>query len=86
MVHKWIYTHLRKNIANKVRSEVDNVMTLVETRVQDADAVLTAIKNLMIPRVELAMKLLNASSGRGVNSVVLDPDRRDFQEISKVFK
>ena len=32
----------------------------------------------MIPRVELAMKSVNASSGRGVDSFVLDPDWRDF--------
>ena len=61
MFQEWIYTHLRKNIANKVRSEVDNVITLVETRV--LDAVLTAIENLVIHRVQLAMKSVNASSG-----------------------
>ena len=51
-------------------------MTTVETRVQNA--ILTAVKNLVIPRVELAMKSVNTSSGCGVDSVVLDPDRRDF--------
>ena len=50
-----------KNIVSKVRNEVDNVMTSVKTRVQDA--VLTAIENLVIPRVELAMKSANAPSG-----------------------
>ena len=45
---------LQANIVSKVRSEVDSVMTTVETRVQDA--VLTAIENLVIPRVELAFK------------------------------
>ena len=42
---------LEENIVSKVRNEVDIVMTLVETRVQDA--VLTAIQNLVMPRVEL---------------------------------
>ena len=50
---------LEKNIVSKVRSEVNSVMTTVETRVQDA--VLTAIENLLIPRVEVAMKSINAS-------------------------
>ena len=59
-----------------MRTEVDSVMTRVETRVQDA--VLTALENLVIPRVELAMKSVNASSGRRVDSVVLDCDQRDF--------
>ena len=76
MVHNWICIHLRKKLLKKVRSELHSSMTIVETRVEDA--VLSAIKNLVILRVELAMKLVNASSGRGVDSVVLDPDRRDF--------
>ena len=50
---------LEENILSKVRSEVDNVMTSVQTRVQDA--VLIAIDNLVIPGVELAMKSANAS-------------------------
>ena len=41
-VHK-----LEENIVSKVRSEVDNVMTSVETRVQDA--VSTAIETLVVP-------------------------------------
>ena len=60
---------VEKNIVNKLRSEVDmdSVMTTVETRVQR-----------VILRVELAMNSDNASSGRGVGSVMLDPDQRDF--------
>ena len=53
-----------------------SVITTVETRVQGA--VLTAIGNLIIPRVELAVKSVNTSSRHGIGSVVLDPDRRDF--------
>ena len=63
---------LENNLVNKIRSEVDKVMTSVETRVQDV--VLTAIENLVISRVELAMKSVNASSGRGAFNIVLDPD------------
>ena len=58
---------LEKNFANKVRGEVDSVMTTVENRVRDA--ILTAIESLVIPRVELAMKSVNASSGRDENSI-----------------
>ena len=49
---------LEENIVSKKRSQVDNVMTSVETRVQDA--VLTEIENLVILTVELAMKSANA--------------------------
>ena len=59
-----------------MRSELDNVMASVETRIQDA--VLTAIENLKIPRVELAMKSANARSERSVDGNVLEHDQRDF--------
>ena len=51
-------------------------MTTIETRVQDA--VLTTIEILVIPRVKLAMKLTNASSGWSADGNVLDPNQRDF--------
>ena len=44
---------LEENIVNRVQNEVDEVMTTVETRVQDA--LLTARENLVVPRVELVM-------------------------------
>ena len=65
-----------ESIVSKVGSEVDNVVTSVETRVQDA--VVTAIENLVIPRVELAMKSANAYSERSVDGKILEPDQRDF--------
>ena len=67
---------LEENIVSIVRSEVDNVMTTVETRVQDA--VLTAIEKLLIQRLELVMKSAIASSGRSIDGNVLQPDQRDF--------
>ena len=63
---------LEIDVISKVRSEVDSLMTMVETIVQDA--ALTAIKNLVVPRVELAMKSVNTSSGLGLGNFVLDPD------------
>ena len=58
-------------------------MTSVETRIQDA--VLTAIGNLVIPRVEMAIKSANAPSGRSVDGA-LEPDQRNFWVISKAYK
>ena len=69
---------LELNIVSKVRSEVENVMTSVETRVQDA--VLIAIEVLVIPRVELAVKSANMSSERSVDGNVLEPDQKDFPD------
>ena len=64
---------LEENTVSKVLSAVDSVITTVETKVR---AVLTTRESLVIPRVDLAMKSINASSGHGVGSVVLDPDQR----------
>ena len=70
-------THtLATNIVNKVRKEVDNLRALIERRLQDA--VLIAIENLVIARLALAKRSVNASSGRGVVNVVLDTDQGDF--------
>ena len=39
---------------------------------------MTAIENLVFPRVELAMKSANASSGWRVDGNLLEPDQRSF--------
>ena len=51
-------------------------MASADSRVQDA--VLTAIENLVIPSMELAMKSANAHSERSVERNVLELDQRDF--------
>ena len=57
-----------KNLVRKMES----VTTTDETRVQVA--ILTAIKDLLIPTVELTMKSVNASSGQDVDKVIPDRD------------
>ena len=42
------------------------------------DAILTAIDNVRIPRVEMAVRSITESSGRGPSSMVQIPDQRDF--------
>ena len=51
-------------------------MTMVENGVQDA--VMSAIQDLVIPRVELSLKSISASSERDADSVLPDPDQRGF--------
>ena len=51
-------------------------MTSVEIRVQDV--VVTAVENIVTPRVELAKKSANAHPERSVDGNVLEPDQRDF--------
>ena len=48
----------------------------VENRVHDA--ILTALNDVVIPRVEMAKKSIKGSSGNGPKCIVQNPDRRDF--------
>ena len=75
---------LEKNFNSKVRSDVDSVMTTDETRVQGL--VLSVIDNIVIPRVDLAINSVNASSGHCIGSVVLDPDRGYFSGNDETFQ
>ena len=67
---------LKRSITDRVRCEVDSVMSTVETRLDDA--ILIAMENLVILSEEIAMKPVNAFSGRNTESIVLVPDQRDF--------
>ena len=42
------------------------------------DAILTAIGNVVIPRVEMAVKSIAGKAGHGTSSAVQNRDRRDF--------
>ena len=61
---------LETSIIDRDRSEVENAVTTVET--SEHDAVLAAMDSTEIFTVELALKSVNASSGRGPSSVLLD--------------
>ena len=67
---------LEKDIVNKLHDEIISAMTTVGAKVQDAT--LTAMESLMIPWMGLAIIVVNASSGQDADSVVSDPDQRDF--------
>ena len=66
------------NFDDKIRKAVDNAVMTVENRMQDA--ILTAMHKMVIPGVEMALRLITGSSGREPNSIVQNPDRRDFPE------
>ena len=53
-----------------------NVCAAVETIVRDA--ILSAMDSLFIPKMELAIRLADASSTRNASSAVLNPDQKDF--------
>ena len=65
---------LEKSLVDELPNEVDSVLTTFETLVQDAK--LTAIENMVNPSLESAMKSLNGSPERSVDSVIQDPDQK----------
>ena len=75
---------LKRSLTNKVLSDVDNVVATVATKLHDA--ILAAMDSLVVPRVELAMKSVNATSGRNPGSVVLTETGEMSQEMPQAFK
>ena len=72
---------LEKNIFNKLGSGVENVVTTVEIWVHEA--ILSALVNLVVPGMKVAMRLVGISLTRNPSGVVLDPDQRDFSGHNK---
>ena len=67
---------LKTKIDDKVRKAVENVVMTVENLLHDV--VLTAMDNVVKPRLEMAVRSITELSGRGPNNVVQNHDRSDF--------
>ena len=66
------------NTDNRIRDAVDSVVIAVKKCMHDA--ILTAMSNMVIPRVEMAVRSFTGSSGSGPKSLVQNPDRIDFTD------
>ena len=75
---------LEKSITGWLQSKVDSVMATVQTGVYEKT--LTAIEGLVFPWVKLALKSVNASSRRDVDSVLPDPNRRECSGNNEGFQ
>ena len=64
--------------------EMNNIVETVEDRIQNA--ILTAIHNIVAPKIELAIRSKNASSGRHVTSVSANSERREHTGINASFE
>ena len=64
--------------------EMSNIVETVEDRIQNA--ILTAIDNIVAPKIELAIRSINASSGQDVTSVSAKPERREHVGINTLFE
>ena len=64
---------LERCFNERIDREMSNIVDTVEDRIQNA--ILAAIDNLVAPRNELAIRSVNASSGRDVTSVTANSER-----------
>ena len=64
------------NTDDRIRNAVDSAVIAVKNCLYDV--IFTAMNNVVIPRVEMPVRLITGSSGNGPNSLVQKPDRRDF--------
>ena len=64
--------------------EMENIVETVEDRIQNA--ILTAIDNIVGPKIELAISSINASSGRDVASMSASSERREHTGINTSFE
>ena len=67
---------VENEIGNQITGAVMSAVMTLENR--SHDTIVTATEILVIPRVELAVKLITGSTGHGTNSEVQNPDRTDF--------
>ena len=58
---------LERCFNERIDREMSNIVDTVEDRIQNA--ILTAIENIVAPKIELAIRSINASSGRDPTSV-----------------
>ena len=68
----------------RIDREISNFVDTVEDRIQNA--FLTAIDNIVAPKIELAIKSIFASSGRGATSVTANSERGEQVGINAPFK
>ena len=66
---------LERCFNEKIDREMSNIVYTVEDGIQNA--ILTAIENIVAPKIELAIRSINASSGRDATSVSANSERRE---------
>ena len=67
-----------------IDSEMSNNVDTVKDRMQNA--ILTAIDNIVTPKIELAIRSINASSARDATSVSASSERREHVGINASFE
>ena len=71
---------LERCFNERIHREMSNLVDTVEDRIQNA--ILTAIDNIVAAKIELAIRSINASSGRDVTSVFANSECREHMGIN----
>ena len=75
---------LERCFNERIDREMENFVETVEDRIQSV--ILTAIDNIVGPKIELAIRSINASSGRDVASMSASSERREHTGINASFE
>ena len=75
---------LERCFNERIDREMNNIVDTVEDRIQNA--ILTAIDNIVAPKIELAIRSINASSGRDATSVAANSECREHVGINASFE
>ena len=75
---------LERCFNERIDREMNNIIDTVEDRIQNA--FLTAINNIVAPKIELAIRSINASSGRDVTSVSANSERKERVGLNSSFE
>ena len=75
---------LERCFNERIDREMSNIVDTVEDRLQNA--ILTAIENIVAPKIDLAIRSINASSGRDATSVSANSERKEHVGINASFE
>ena len=70
------YQVIENSMDDKIKNALYKAVMAVENRMHDT--ISTAMDNVVIPRIEMALRSITGLSGHGPNSEIQNPDRRDF--------
>ena len=75
---------LERCFNERIDREMSNIVHTVEDKIQNA--IFAAIDNIVTPKIELAIRSINASSGRHAASVSSNSERREHVRINASFE
>ena len=75
---------LERCFNERIDREMNNIVDTVEDRIQNA--ILTAVDNIIMPKIELAVRSVNTSSGRDVTSAGANSERGEHVGVDISFE